>query len=116
MVERLENQRRRHLQRPLALRVLYVIGGFAILLAGVAMLVLPGPAFVVIPIGLAMLSLEYAWAEKLLRRALEQGEIARRKAAETTRAVRVLTAISVALAVAALIGWAVMGDVPLLPV
>ena len=38
------------------------------------MLVLPGPAFVVIPIGLAMLALEFAWAERALDQALEQAE------------------------------------------
>jgi hypothetical protein len=36
---------------------------------GVAMLVLPGPAFVVIPAGLAILALEFAWARHLLHRA-----------------------------------------------
>ena len=40
---------------------------------GVAMLVLPGPAFAVIPIALAILSLEFAWAGRLLEKALEQG-------------------------------------------
>jgi tellurite resistance protein TerC len=38
-----------------------------VLLIGVALLVLPGPAFVVIPIGLAILATEYAWARQWLR-------------------------------------------------
>ena len=33
------------------------------------MLVLPGPAFIVIPAGLAILALEFAWARRLLQRA-----------------------------------------------
>ncbi|MGH2901463.1 MAG: PGPGW domain-containing protein [Solirubrobacteraceae bacterium] len=116
IIRRLEVQRDRHRERPLHVRALYIIVGFTVLLGGVAMLVLPGPAFLVIPIGLALLSLEFVWAETLLERALEQGEIAKRKAAETTTRQRVLTAIAVALGAGALAAWAVLGDIPLLPV
>lgn len=42
--------------------------GFAVLLIGVAMLVLPGPALIVIPVGLGILSTEFMWAKSLLRR------------------------------------------------
>lgn len=35
-------------------------------LAGVAMLVLPGPAFIVIPMGLAILATEFEWAQRWL--------------------------------------------------
>jgi uncharacterized protein (TIGR02611 family) len=116
IVQRLEAQRDRHRRRPLAVRVLYILVGFTLLLGGVAMLVLPGPAFLVIPIGLALLSLEFAWAERLLQRALEQGEVAKQNAAETTRTERILTAIAVALGAGALAVWAVFGDIPLVPV
>ena len=44
-----------------------VIGG-TVLAVGVAMLVLPGPAFAVIPLGLAILAAEFAWARLWLRR------------------------------------------------
>jgi hypothetical protein len=33
-----------------------------VLLAGIAMLVFPGPAIIVIPLGFAILGTEYAWA------------------------------------------------------
>jgi uncharacterized protein (TIGR02611 family) len=116
LVERLREQRERHRRRPLVVRVLYIVVGFTLLAAGIAMLVLPGPAFVVIPIGLALLSLEFAWAENLLDRALEQGEVAKRKASETTKTQRVLSAIAIALGAAAVLVWAIFGDIPLLPV
>jgi hypothetical protein len=35
------------------------------------MIVLPGPALVVIPLGLGILGLEFAWARRWLRRAKE---------------------------------------------
>ena len=44
-----------------------VIGG-TVCLIGVAMIVLPGPAFVVIPLGLGILGLEFAWARRWLAR------------------------------------------------
>jgi uncharacterized protein (TIGR02611 family) len=116
LVERLQGQRARHRSRPKVVRLLYALVGFTVLLGGLAMLVLPGPAFVVIPIGLALLSLEFSWAERALERALEEGEKARRRAAETTPAQRALSGLAVALGVAAFAAWAVLGDVPLLPV
>ena len=96
--------------------MVYIVVGFTLLAAGVAMLILPGPAFVVIPIGLALLSLEFAWAERLLDSALEKGEIARQKAARATRTQRLLTGAAVALGAGALLTWALLGDIPLLPV
>lgn len=115
IVRRLEQQRTRHRRRPFIVRVLYILVGFTLLLGGLGMLVLPGPAFVVIPIGLAILSLEFVWAEALLDRALEQGEVARQKAAATTTTQRILSGIAVVLGGAALLAWAAFGDIPLLP-
>ena len=115
LVDRLRERRDRQRARPLVVRILYILVGFTLLLGGIAMLVLPGPAFVVIPIGLALLSLEFAWAEKLLERAIEQGEIAKRKASETTKTQRILTVVAVLLGVGALVTWGLMGDIPLIP-
>ena len=42
--------------------------GATVVLIGIALLVLPGPAFVVIPVGLAILATEYAWARRWLRK------------------------------------------------
>jgi len=47
--------------------VLTVIG-FACLLIGLIFIILPGPAFLLLPVGLALLSLEYDWAKVWLRR------------------------------------------------
>lgn len=44
-----------------------VIGG-TVCLIGIAMIVLPGPALVVIPLGLGILGLEFAWARRWLGR------------------------------------------------
>src|SRR5947208_16798798 len=47
-------------------RVIVSVVGVTVLLIGIALLVLPGPAFVVIPVGLAILATEYAWARRWL--------------------------------------------------
>lgn len=49
-----------------AKRLVVMVIGFTILAVGVAMIVLPGPAVVVIPVGLALLATEFIWARKLL--------------------------------------------------
>jgi len=42
------------------------VAGFTVLIIGVAMIVLPGPAVVVIPLGLLILATEFIWARTLL--------------------------------------------------
>ncbi len=51
-----------------AKRLIVLVMGLTVLLIGVALLVLPGPAFVIIPVGLAILATEFAWARRLLNR------------------------------------------------
>ncbi|MGE3182287.1 MAG: PGPGW domain-containing protein [Phycisphaerae bacterium] len=46
--------------------------GVTVILIGLALLVLPGPAFIVIPAGLAILATEFVWAKRLLRRAKQK--------------------------------------------
>ena len=57
-----------------------VLGG-SVLIVGILMIVLPGPAFVVIPIGLGILSLEFAWARIWLAKARTKAEELARKLA-----------------------------------
>ena len=57
-----------------ARRIVIFIVGMSVLLFGIALLVLPGPAFIVIPVGLAILATEYAWARRWLRAIKESAE------------------------------------------
>lgn len=50
-------------------RAAIVVGGFALLALGIALIPLPGPGFLVIIAGLALLAKEFVWAERLLHRA-----------------------------------------------
>lgn len=51
-----------------AVRAVRVVGGFALLIAGVAMLALPGPGWLAIGLGLTLLASEFRWARRLLVR------------------------------------------------
>ena len=50
-------------------RVVIAIVGGTVLVLGIIMIVLPGPSFLVIPAGLAILAVEFAWARRWLRSA-----------------------------------------------
>jgi tellurite resistance protein TerC len=58
----------------LARRIVVGVVGGTVLALGVALLVLPGPALIVIPIGLAILALEFGWARRWLRHVRERSE------------------------------------------
>jgi tellurite resistance protein TerC len=51
-----------------AWRLIILVVGGTVLVVGVAMIALPGPAFVVIPAGLAILATEFVWARRVLVR------------------------------------------------
>jgi tellurite resistance protein TerC len=55
-----------HVTYKLARRIVVAVVGVTVLFIGIAMIVLPGPAFLVIPIGLAILGAEFAWARHWL--------------------------------------------------
>ena len=64
-----------------ARRIVVATVGATVLAIGVALIVLPGPAFVVIPIGLAILGAEFAWARRWLRTLRSGADAVWRKAA-----------------------------------
>jgi tellurite resistance protein TerC len=55
----------------LAKRIAITVIGVSILAVGIVMIVTPGPALVLIPVGLAILGLEFAWARLWLKRLRE---------------------------------------------
>ena len=55
-------------------RVIVSVVGSTVLLIGIVLLVLPGPALVIIPVGMAILATEYAWARRWLVSLGNRGE------------------------------------------
>lgn len=87
-----------------ARRVVVAVIGFTVLVVGVCLLVLPGPAFIVIPTGLAILATEFVWARRWLRKAKNKfhevksnyfgGKPAESSAAKDSRSTGDLTRVS----------------------
>ena len=61
-----------HLTYRVARRIVVIVVGFTVLLVGVVMIVIPGPALIVIPVGLAILGIEFAWARFWLKHVRER--------------------------------------------
>jgi uncharacterized protein (TIGR02611 family) len=53
-------------------RLIIGVIGFTVLLIGIILTILPRPAFIVIPAGLAILATEFAWARRLLKKVRQQ--------------------------------------------
>jgi uncharacterized protein (TIGR02611 family) len=51
-----------------AKRAIVIVVGFTVLVLGIVLIVTPGPAILVIPLGLAILATEFVWARRLLIR------------------------------------------------
>ena len=60
-----------HVTYKMARRIVITIVGVTVLIIGMIMIVTPGPALVLIPVGLAILSIEFAWARAWLKRLRE---------------------------------------------
>jgi uncharacterized protein (TIGR02611 family) len=114
--ERLARRRQEHLKRGRVYRIAFATAGIAVTLIGVGMLVLPGPALVVIPIGLTMLAMEFSWAERALERALEEAEKAQQRAKQASPAQRLLVSVAVVVAAGLFVVAAIKWDIPVLPV
>ena len=73
-------------------RLLISVVGAALVLGGLAMLVLPGPGILVIALGFAVLGTEYTWAaiafERTKRTAEQAGTIAKNSAFSAGRRLR----------------------------
>ena len=61
-------------------RIAKIVGGFLLLAAGIAMIALPGPGWLTIAGGLAILAGEFLWARRLLDRLKDQAGRLKRQA------------------------------------
>jgi hypothetical protein len=110
LLARLRERRERHARRSAAYRVVFAATGFTVVAGGIVLSLplVPGPGIPLIAAGLAMLALEFDWAERLLERIVLRAE----RLLPSPRALLAVAAVLVA-AVACAIAFA---DVPFLPV
>lgn len=115
LIERVRERRSRHRERSRFYRVGFAALGFVVLAAGLVMTVTPGPGIPVIIIGLGMLALEFAWAERWLERILARAERALDEVTSGSPLRRAVVLGAGALAVVAAGAIFVFWDFPLLP-
>jgi uncharacterized protein (TIGR02611 family) len=115
LIERVRARQERHRQRNRIFRIGFAAVGFAVLLAGLVMLITPGPGIPVVIIGLGMLALEFAWAERWLERITNTVEQAVGQVAEGSPVRRTIVVslglLGLAVSAALIFFW----DVPYLP-
>ncbi len=117
MAEQLHERRERHLRRSRPYRITIVAAGFLVVIAGLGLSApgVPGPGFIVIALGLALLALEFAWAERLLQRALRYLDAASDRAANQSTRSKLLAGATVTAAAAAAIVAIIALDVSIPP-
>jgi uncharacterized protein (TIGR02611 family) len=96
----------------LARKIGIAIGGGLILAAGLAMIPLPGPGWLVVVLGLWVLSLEFAWAQRMLD-PIQDRVIAGAHAAASNAWGTALSVLSGLGVIAAGIVWATWDTLPL---
>jgi uncharacterized protein (TIGR02611 family) len=117
MIERVRHRKEQHRRRSRAYRIAFGVAGFVVLLGGIFLSLpfVPGPGLLFVAIGLGMLALEFAWAERLLEKIVDRLERAGERAARATRGERAAAAATVAAGVVALVAAVVIWDVPGVP-
>lgn len=71
--DRIHEVRDRYSSAGMLTQLALTVVGVLLVAAGLVMIVLPGPAFIVIPIGLALLSVRFTWASRLIDFAIDEG-------------------------------------------
>jgi uncharacterized protein (TIGR02611 family) len=116
-IQKLHRRKERHRKRPRVVRWGVVLLGVLITLAGVVMTgPVPGPGFLIIPIGLTLLALEFTWAERLLERVVVWADGAREKARNRSKGEKIASGVAIAAGIAAFVTAAFLWDIPVLPV
>ena len=109
--------RQRHRERNRILRIAVATPGFLVILAGLVMSVplVPGPGILVVAIGLTILALEFAWAERLLERTVNELERAGQTVSKASRTQQVLIVGVFALVAVAFVAALIVWDLPVVP-
>jgi uncharacterized protein (TIGR02611 family) len=113
--EDLRARKERHKQRGKVYRVSWAVVGFTVVALGLALIPLPGPGWLIVGLGLAMLALEFDRAERLLAKILVRLDKLAEQAADAGPLAK---AFGIALTVIGLVGAiavVVLFDVPYFP-
>ena len=118
LLRKLEERKERHAERGIFARVGVVVIGVLLVLLGIFMSGpgIPGPGILVILLGLSFLALEFDRAERILEKAIVWTDNAAERAENATPRQKAITAVLGVLALGAFAAWAILYDIPLVPV
>ena len=101
---RVQQVQRAYGHHNIVFRVVWVVVGATVVLAGLALTVVPGPAVVVLPVGMAMLAAEFTWARRLLDVGIDRGVDAKRFV-QRSRVARLFSTLAVACSLGAVAAY-----------
>ena len=118
VLRKLQERKKRHESAGILRRIGVVIIGVLLVLLGIVMSGpgVPGPGILVILIGLSFLALEFDRAERILEKAIVWADNAARRAENATPRQKAITGVIGLLVVGAFVAWAVLYDIPLVPI
>ena len=116
LAEKLARRRERHLKHSKPYRSAVMVLAVVVVLAGLALVPLPGPGWAIVFLGLGMLALEFDWAENLMEKILNRLQAAQASARNASPAQKALGISATVLGIAACVAAAILWDIPLLPV
>ncbi len=118
LLRKLQERKKRHESAGIVRRIGVVIIGVLLVMAGIVMSGpgVPGPGILVILFGLSFLALEFDRAERILEKAIVWADDAAQRAENATPRQKAITGVLGLLVVGAFAAWAILYDIPLVPV
>jgi uncharacterized protein (TIGR02611 family) len=116
-IQKLRERKQRHKQRSKVVRLAWMILGIVLVLAGIVLSLplVPGPGFLLIFVGLAMLALEFDRVERLVERLVYRVDQLEESAKKASPLQRTLVIAAIGAGCAAFVAAAVRWDLPVLP-
>lgn len=85
--------------------IAWIAAAVVVILAGLAMTVFPGPAIVVLPVGVAMLAVVFGWARRLLLFGADEGADAVHAWKDASTWMKVVTVVTIAAVAGGIAAW-----------
>jgi len=116
-IRKLRERKQRHKQRSKFVRLGWMILGIVLVLAGIVLSLplVPGPGFLLVFVGLAMLALEFDRVERLVEKLVYRVDRLEESAKKASPLQRALVVVAIVAGCAAFVAASLRWDLPLLP-
>ena len=118
LLRKLQERKKRHEEAGILRRIGVVVTGVLLVLVGIVLSGpgVPGPGILVILFGLSFLALEFDRAERILEKAIVWADNTAQRAENASPRQKAITAVVGVIALGAFVAWAILYDIPLVPV